>query len=249
VKLRFQIAHQTDIGRVRTHNEDSIAVWEPEPSSPLGPIAVVADGLGGHAAGEVASALAVSEVLGAYRSGEDVSPGELLRRGVNAAHTRILEHVAENPSLEGMGTTCTALAIAGSHAYVAHVGDSRAYLVSSAIRSLTVDHTVVQDLLASSRLDPKEAAYHPAAHVLTRALGMDEPLVVDLIRPVRIQDGDRFVLCSDGLTTHCAEAEIEAIVRAHDPTEACAKLVSLASERGGRDNISVVVVAVSTGPA
>jgi protein phosphatase len=248
LKLEFRIAHRTDVGRVRSHNEDAVGVWVPETSEEtsmdLGPIAVVADGLGGHAAGELASSLAVTEVIDAYRTTEGLAPGERLRRGVVRAHERILAQVEEHPALGGMGTTCTAVAIVGAHAYVAHVGDSRAYLDSGGLRQLTTDHTVVQELLANARVSAEQAAFHPAAHVLTRALGMKVPLAVDLVRPVRLRAGDRLVLCTDGLTGHCPPNEIEAITRTLDPPAACEALVERARQKGGSDNITIVVLSV-----
>jgi protein phosphatase len=245
LKLELRIGHRTDVGCVRTHNEDAVGIWVPESASEeLGPAAVVADGLGGHAAGELASALAVREVIDAYCSGVAPSPGERLRRGVVRAHERILADVEQNPSHGGMGTTCTAAAVVGAHAYVAHVGDSRAYHVSSGIRQLTTDHTVVQELIASERVRSDQAAFHPAAHVLTRALGMKLPLTVDLVRPVRLRRGDRIVLCTDGLTGPCTPAEIEEATRTLDPGPACEALVACARSRGGADNITIVIMEV-----
>ncbi len=230
---------QTDVGRRRKVNEDRYAL-APE----LG-LYLVADGMGGHTAGQVASELASEAVLQAVRAlaGAPQTLSEKLRAAVSAANREIFETAQAKPELAGMGTTLVALLAGEGRAALAHVGDSRAYLVrGEQIRQLTDDHSLVAELVRRRHISELAARDHPHRHVLTRALGVQRTVEPDLVEltPAR---GDTFVLCSDGLTGHLDDAEIGEVVSGAAELQAqCDRLVELANERGGEDNITVVQI-------
>jgi protein phosphatase len=237
--MELRAAARTDPGRRRPANEDAYAV-APE----LG-LYLVADGMGGHRAGHVASGLAARAALGSLRSlrQEPRSAVEKLRVSVAAANAEILASSRAKPELSGMGTTVVALLAEGERVALAHVGDSRAYLIRGAgIRRLTDDHTLVGELVRRGEISERAAGGHPQRHVLVRALGVRRTVEPDLLE-LTPEPGDAFVLCSDGLTGHVEDGEIAEIVsREPDPDAACAELVDLANRRGGEDNITVVVL-------
>ncbi|MFP3915881.1 MAG: PP2C family protein-serine/threonine phosphatase [Actinomycetota bacterium] len=232
--MRFQWASATHTGRVRSNNEDSVF----PPTAGEGdkaPLFIVADGMGGHVAGEVASRIAVDTATDI-----DDTPGT---RVVGANHALLLE-VSENPELAGMGTTMTLLEISEGVARVAHVGDSRAYLLRDGdLRQLTVDHTVAAEYVAAGQLSPEEAQNHPQRNMITRALGLTQDLMVDETEE-EARAGDRFLLCSDGVNSMLKDSEIAQQLEAETPEEAVWGLVEAANAAGGHDNISAVVVDV-----
>jgi protein phosphatase len=234
----LRTAAHTDVGLRRRGNEDRFAV-DPE----LG-LCLVADGMGGHSAGQVASTLAVATVLGTLRErkGSDASTSEKLRAALEDANRAIYQAARQNPQYGGMGTTIVALLVEGERAAVAHVGDSRAYRVRAGrIRQLTDDHSMVGELLRRNEITADEAREHPQRHVLTRALGVRGHVQPDLAE-LTLAPGDRFVLCSDGLTNHLDDPEIAKLASEFVDLEACcAALVALANRRGGEDNITVAV--------
>jgi len=235
--MRLIASATTDVGRRRRANEDRFAL-EPELSFFL-----VADGMGGHAAGQLASQLAVEASVQALRtlSGAVTSLTEKLRHAVAAANREIYATTERKPELRGMGTTLVALLAGGERIALAHVGDSRAYLVRGGrIRQLTDDHSLVAELVRRREITPTAARGHPHRHVLTRALGVRRDVIPDLAE-LTPASGDLFVLCSDGLTGHVVDAEIAEVVQGrHDLETACADLVALANSRGGEDNITVL---------
>jgi len=223
---------------MREGNEDSFLA--------SGSLAAVADGMGGHLAGEVASAAATDELRslqdGAPWRGER-SAGEALKWAVMEANRRIREMAAGDKSLEGMGTTITALLSDGDVVHLAHVGDSRAYLLRKGeLSQLTEDHTLVQELVKQGKLRPEDAKRHPQGSIITRALGVDADVQVDTAT-FKIISGDRLLLCTDGLTGVVDQATIRnVLLRVRDPQQASERLVALANEQGGPDNITVVVL-------
>jgi PPM family protein phosphatase len=229
--MRLRVGARTDVGRVRKGNEDSFTAEEP--------LYAVADGMGGHQGGEVASSVAL-EVLGTG----DGTLEELVRK----ANDEVVRRAAKDPGLSGMGTTLTALRREGDTLRLAHVGDSRAYLLrDGTIQRLTKDHSVVQRLVDEGRLTADEAEIHPQRSILTRALGVDEAVQVDqgAIEP---QPADRLLLCSDGLTSMVDEDAITGILVEHtDPQAAADALVEAANGAGGQDNITAVVIDVLEG--
>jgi protein phosphatase len=206
--------------------------------------------MGGHTAGQVASGLAAEAALNALRTlqGATMSLSEKLRYAVTAANREIYETGRVQPEFAGMGTTLVALLIVDGRAALAHVGDSRAYRVRGGrIRQLTDDHSVVGELLRRREISADAAREHPHRHVLTRALGVRSTVEPDLAE-LTPGPGDVFALCSDGLTTHVHDDEIgEAVGGEQDPQEAVDALVELANERGGDDNITVVIVRCEKG--
>jgi serine/threonine protein phosphatase PrpC len=240
---RIALGSLTDPGRVRARNEDNIYV-EPEDSPDArarGWVGIVADGVGGRQAGDVASRLAVETTRATFYASNDTGLGERLRSAVISANAAIFQSVLQSPGEAGMASTITAAALSDGQLYVAQVGDSRAYLVQKGrIRRLTRDHSLVDDLVRAGELTVEEARVHPARNRVTRALGADERVEVDLVQ-TSFEPGDVLILCSDGLHGLVEDAEIAAAV-ADDPQPAASNLVALANERGGTDNISVVIV-------
>lgn len=242
--MHWQAFGRTDRGRVRELNEDAYLV-RPD----LGVFAV-ADGLGGHAAGELASRIAVDCI---ERGMGDVAPelpaaerGARLRDAVRAASREILTHAARDPESAGMGTTVTAVAFSTAEpaCAFAHVGDSRAYLLSpdGRLRQLTTDHTWVQQQIDAGYLTPRQARSHPYANVLYRALGAEFDVAVDTFR-VELAPGDLLLLCSDGLTGMLSDDELRAILDPAGDLEALAQgLIDAANRRGGLDNTTVVLI-------
>ncbi|WP_199430234.1 PP2C family protein-serine/threonine phosphatase [Qaidamihabitans albus] len=240
--LVLRYAAGSDTGRRREENEDS-AFTSPR-------LLAVADGMGGHAHGEVASEVAIAAIADLDRRLTDVGTEELdpaaeLAQGVADAAERLDERVAANPDLAGMGTTLTALLWDGTRFALAHIGDSRGYLFREGeLSRITRDHTVVQSLVDEGSLAPELAASHPHRSVLTRALLADSPAEPDVsIQPVRA--GDRYLLCSDGLTDVVTDGEIGDVLESGgEPEEVVRTLIDLANSHGGPDNITCVVVDV-----
>jgi protein phosphatase len=228
----------TDTGMVRQQNEDSFIAEEN--------LYVVADGMGGHNAGEVASALAVTTLRSGAKDG--VNEADRLRELVQQANTAIYTASLDDSTQSGMGTTLTAVVVVPGvepRVMVANVGDSRTYLWRDQhLSRVTVDHSYVQELVNEGIITPEEARTHPRRNIVTRALGIDRSVAVDVFSQV-VRTGDRLVLCSDGLVDEVPDADIAATLAAHrDPQLAAEALVMLANENGGRDNTTVVVVDV-----
>ena len=232
-------AAQSDVGRKRRVNEDRYAL-----APDLG-FYLVADGMGGHTAGQVASELAATAALRSVRAldGAGASLAEKLRYAIASANREVFTTAQRRPERAGMGTTVVGLLAEEGRAALAHVGDSRAYLVRSGrIRQLTHDHSLVGELLRRREITEEDAREHPHRHVLTRALGVRRSVEPDLME-LSLEPDDLFVLCSDGLTSHVGDAEIAALLDGEgDLHAACGRLVDLANERGGDDNITVVLI-------
>lgn len=227
---------RSDIGKVRPINED--AYYLPKPGERF---CAIADGMGGHNAGEVASAIAVDTVAARLRD-KRLAPHERLRRAVYAANAAIYDRARENQSMSGMGTTVTVLLIEDGEAHIAHVGDSRCYLLrNKAIMQLTSDHSLVEELLLQGAITTEEARKHPKRNVITRALGTEPSVKVDLLR-VRLQSGDMFLLCSDGLSGHVSERDMLDILNSRMKGEnKVSALVDQAIDGGGHDNITALI--------
>lgn len=235
--MRFTIATATHVGRVRDGNED--AVYPTEDESSVGPVIVaVADGMGGHAAGEIASATAISAAL-------DAADASAVAR-VEAANAAVLAAAAADAARAGMGTTLTlAIFWPDGRLEMGHVGDSRAYLLrNDRLTQLTIDHTFVRELIAQGRLAPEDAATHPRRHMLTRTIGMGDVRVDSL--EIHLLPGDRVMLCSDGLTGMVSDTRVARILgNTSAPTGAVWSLVEAANAAGGQDNTTVAVVDVA----
>jgi len=239
--VRAIVGAATDVGRVRERNEDGFLTREP--------LFAVADGMGGHRGGAVASQVALeilSQMDGNSMAGDGAAEG--LADMVNQANEAVLERASEEPRLAGMGTTLTALVVQPGRIHLAHVGDSRAYLLRDGnLRQLTEDHSLVQRMVNEGKLTPEEAEIHPHRSVLTRALGVEAGLQVDT-ETLDVRSGDRILLCSDGLTTMISEEEIRRVVaESDDPQRAAEALVGAANAAGGVDNITAVILFVLDG--
>lgn len=240
--LRFSGAGVSDVGRVRPHNEDSAFV---------GPyVAVVADGVGGAAAGEVASATAAYAVSATAlgRFGQD--PERVLLDGIEAARASIRRGIQNDLNRLGMATTLTAVACDGRQVVLAHLGDSRAYLYrDGGLSQLTSDHTYVQHLLQTGRLHPSRVSRHPWRNVVLRSLDGDPVNDGVDVHRLAMSEGDRLLLCSDGLTDLVADERIAEVLAMADPHSAAAVLTQEALTAGGKDNITCVVLDLIDGPA
>jgi len=236
--MRLSSFAGSDVGRMRSGNEDSYFCGQT--------VFAVADGLGGHQGGEVASAAAVEPLAGldGRSFGDAGEAAEALAAAIREANEAIIDRAAGDPSLYGMGTTVTSAAVAGGQLQLAHVGDSRAYLLrGQALEQLTTDHTVVGELVRRGRLTPEQAAIHPERSILTRAVGLDPRVPVDTPDPVELRDGDQVLLCSDGLTEAVDEDQIaELLSAADDGDAACRSLIDAANAAGGPDNITVALL-------
>jgi PPM family protein phosphatase len=231
--MRIRVGARTDVGRVREGNEDSYVVRDP--------LFAVADGMGGHRGGEVASAMALETVSEVKLPEAGSAP--VLVDIVKQANRHVLERSEADRDLRGMGTTVTALAVEGGRAHLAHVGDSRAYrLRDGELQQLTHDHTLVQRMVDAGELTPQEAGVHPQRSILTRALGVEAEVLVDELT-LDLQEGDRIMICSDGLTSMVGDDRIHQILRDEtDPQAASDLLVDAANRAGGDDNITVIVL-------
>ena len=226
---------RTDIGCIREQNEDSLVV--------KAPLFVVADGMGGHAAGEVASEIAVNTLAECAPEHIDV---EALGRAVEQANRDIINAALAGEGREGMGTTCTAAMLEGNRLVIAQVGDSRAYLLQSGkLTQVTRDHSLMANMIDAGQITPEEARVHPNRSVITRALGNDPDTAPDLYQ-INVKDGDRLLICSDGLTSMIEDGEIQAVMnRVADPQECADMLVEGALAAGGLDNVTVIVADVN----
>ena len=225
---------RSDVGLVRTHNEDSFLLQAP--------LFVVSDGMGGHAAGEVASSIAI-ETIGqqAPGSADDV----LLGAAVESANTSVISAAEQGIGKPGMGCTATAVIIDKNHMAVAHVGDSRAYVLrQGTLVRVTHDHSYVEELVDSGQITADEARTHPSRSIITRALGSDPDMYADHFS-LEVGDGDRIILCSDGLSGMIGDGQIESLaVSSATPQQAADNLVAAALTAGGADNVTVVVIDV-----
>ena len=248
-ELRVEIGTLSDVGCVREVNEDNIRVIRPTDPNELakrGILVVVADGMGGHSAGEIASRLAVEVVVQRYAD-DTKEPGKALARSVEQANRVIIDAASKDARYAGMGTTCTALLLRGSLAYCAHVGDSRLYLVrGNDIFLMTEDHSAVMDLVKQGTITAAEARHHPDKNVIVRALGgRNDVEVATWEKPLSLRPGDTFLMCSDGLYDLVEDNELYDALRGALPQLACERLVELARQRGGPDNITVGIIAMT----
>ena len=227
----------TDIGKSRPTNEDSY--YLPQEGEHY---CAVADGMGGHNAGEVASAMAIDVFCREMRSADKLGSG-VLHRAVCRANKKVYERSRSAEKLSGMGTTFTGLALSERGVHIAHVGDSRAYLIRGGnIMRLTMDHTLVEEMVLKGLITPREAKHHPKRNYITRALGTAEEVEPDMIQ-IRLQRGDVFFLCTDGLSNHVEDCDIlEVTLRSMTWTDKLKTLVEAALNAGGSDNITAMYV-------
>lgn len=239
----------SDVGCCRQANQDLISYLKPADHAVLkqkGVLAIVADGMGGHQGGELASQLAVDAIQKRYYARPREAPPRSLKKAFAEANLFVYQRSLESQALHGMGTTASALVLKDRWIYFAHVGDSRIYRQRDGeLVRLTEDHTMVTEMVHRGLLTPEQARQHPDRYIVTRALGTRPE--VEIFAPKKVltvHSGDCYVLCTDGLHDLVADSEIQAIVASRSPYEACTELTTLAKRRGGADNISVGVLAV-----
>ncbi|HEX7317183.1 MAG TPA: Stp1/IreP family PP2C-type Ser/Thr phosphatase [Pyrinomonadaceae bacterium] len=239
---------QTDKGCVREINEDSGRMVRPNDPAMLaakGVLVVVADGMGGHSAGEVASQMAADVVSRVYYETR-AEPGAALKRAVEDANRQIHRAAAEDAEKHGMGTTCTALALCGGRAFAAHVGDSRLYMLRERqLYQLSEDHSAVNEMVKLGIITKEQARTHEDKNVILRALGTTPDVEVSVLEPFAVREGDRYLLCSDGLHDLVLEDEIASVLSETEDIHAAGeRLIAMAKERGGHDNITVGIIAI-----
>jgi protein phosphatase len=232
----FHVAYKTDVGKRRTNNQDAIKVNEALS------LFVVADGMGGHQAGEVASQMTV-EILERYIQEHlnVLTPETCIVEALVEANKRVYLKSLEVEDYRGMGTTCSVVLFKDDELHIGHVGDSRVYFIDDEIKQITRDHTLVDDLLHMGEISKEEAMVHPKRHVITRAIGTDPTVEVDY-QTVEQTNLKKILICSDGLTETMNDKEIINMVNTHSIEDSVEKLIALANDRGGTDNISVVLL-------
>ena len=231
----------TDTGRVRTANQDYVYA-SVEPVGSLPNLFVVADGMGGHQAGDYASRYIVENLVTYLQYTENSQIVPLLREGILKVNTQLYQESKEKPELSGMGTTLVAAVADENTLYVANVGDSRLYLVRDRIRQVTKDHSYVEELVSLGRLERGSKDYKDKKNILTRAVGTEDKLLVDFFE-VGLEPGDYILMCSDGLSNMLEDAEMEEIIGSDlELQEKAEKLITVANDNGGKDNIAVVLV-------
>lgn len=244
--MEIKVYGNTNIGRVRKNNEDAYGIY-PDLS-----LFIVADGLGGHAGGEVASRLAVETIKDGLVSTESYRPSVEIKdriiEAIRGANDRIIQQANIMYDLKGMGTTVVVVKLEEDNAMIAHVGDSRMYLIrKNKITQITKDHTVVEEYIRLGLLTLQEALYHPNRHMLSRALGVSYDIDVD-VADIQIAEGDIIILCTDGLTNMLSEKEILSAITElmPSPEKITDRLITLANNHGGIDNITVITICVDS---
>jgi protein phosphatase len=243
-QTNLSVGSATDVGQRRDHNEDAFVTFEAEDGAV---VLIVADGMGGHLAGEVASAIAI-EVLQRELTQPAADPPGVLKAAIELANQEIWAEAERDHEKTGMGSTIVAAIVVGNQAYLANAGDSPAYLVRAGLaEQITRDHGLVAEQIEAGLIREEDADHHPFRHILTRCLGAEGTVEVELYPPRQLQDGDVLILCSDGLTEHVRKRELGALVTADDTDEVARDLVAVANQRGGHDNITVVVARAGQG--
>ena len=245
----IKLAGLSDVGCQRENNEDRFAYWEGGDESQFqqkGRLFSVADGMGGHEGGAEASRIAVETIQEVYAGAQGEDTRAILFTAFQMAHQRILQYADNHPGLQGMGTTCTAVVLREHDLYYAHVGDSRLYLVrEDSIYRLTRDQSYVGKLVEQGIISTEEAGTHPQRHILTSALGAGAEVVPECPEePLSLEKGDNLVLCTDGLWSLLAEADMQKVVSSKKPDAACRELIKMARDQGGPDNITVQIARV-----
>ncbi len=231
----------TDIGKKRKVNQDYVYTSE-NPVGNLPNLFIVADGMGGHNAGDFASKLTVETLLNEIADSFEKNPVKILGKAIDAANDVIRRKASETPDMEGMGTTLVAATCLGKYLHVANVGDSRLYVIGREVRQITKDHSLVEEMVRIGTISHSEARNHPDKNIITRAIGVAVEVEPDFFT-VELQEGDVVLMCTDGLTNMLEDEEIRMILNGgRDIVEKAQALVDAANANGGRDNISVVLI-------
>lgn len=234
----------TDKGRTRNTNQDYVFCEENAVGS-FPNLFIVADGMGGHNAGDTASRMCVEEVVSQIEQSTKVTPIGTFEQAVAAANEKVFQASLSDKALNGMGTTIVATVVFGDTAYIVNVGDSRLYVYKDTFRQVTIDHSLVEEMVQSGKLNKEDMRTHPNKNIITRALGTNSDVKADCFE-IEVDEGDVLLLCSDGLSNMLEDEKIERIIRSNreDMSEAGRQLVQEANEAGGKDNISVVLIQV-----
>lgn len=236
---------KTDVGLMRTINQDSIFV-STEPVGKLQNLFIVADGMGGHKAGDVASRVSIEKFVKYVCSTHMTDPANILDSGIISVNKEIYDMANSNRDYSGMGTTFVAATISEYHLYIANVGDSRLYLIGRDIQQITRDHSLVEDMVRMGMIAKDEARTHYKKNVITKAIGVaeDKTATPDIFE-IEIEKGDKLLLCSDGLTNMVEDYDIKKIIKNSESLEeAVRRLIKQANENGGKDNISAILIDV-----
>lgn len=239
--MAMRVYAGTDIGQRRQVNQDYVYA-SVEAVGNLPNLFVVADGMGGHNAGDYASSCAVHVLVDTVREDANYDPIKIMRYGIESANLKILEEAAKSEARKGMGTTMVAATVVGNYVYVANVGDSRLYVIHQGIRQITKDHSLVQEMVRLGEIQEEEAINHPDKNIITRALGVTRSLDVDFF-DLEIQPDTMILMCSDGLSNMVTNEEIADLLRRPGNLKEKGKaLIRLANANGGKDNIAVVLI-------
>ena len=231
----------TDIGRKRKLNQDFVYSSD-EPVGNLPNVYIVADGMGGHQAGDYASKCTVETMVREIRGCFEKSPIRILSKAIRIANDQVRKKAREDESLLGMGTTVVAATCLGKYLQVANVGDSRLYIINDEVRQITRDHSLVEEMVRMGGIDREAARNHPDKNIITRAIGASDTIEIDFF-PEELKSGDIVLMCSDGLTNMLEDEEIGRILRSQGTIEERAEeLIEAANQNGGRDNIAVIVI-------
>ncbi|SDB22843.1 Stp1/IreP family PP2C-type Ser/Thr phosphatase [Butyrivibrio sp. INlla16] len=231
----------TDVGQKRKLNQDYVFSSDRRIGN-LSNVFIVADGMGGHNAGDYASKFTVNTMVEEIEKSFEQNPVRILENAIKKANQKLRAKAAEDEQLYGMGTTVVAATVMGRYLQVANVGDSRLYVIGDDIRQITRDHSLVQEMVRAGGLDPEEARTHKEKNIITRAIGADDTVDVDFFN-VELEKGDIVLMCSDGLTNMLEDQEIRMIVSGQrDIIEKAQKLVDMANQHGGKDNIAVILI-------
>ena len=237
----MNIFSATDIGQKRKMNQDYLFT-SGDPVGNLPNLFVVADGMGGHNAGDFASRYGVSVMVETVRRDRNFNPVKIMRNGMEAANREVLAQSRQDVSMAGMGTTMVACTVVGGYVYVANVGDSRLYVAGDdELLQVTQDHSLIAEMVRLGELTPEEGRHHPDKNIITRAIGTADEVRVDFF-DVRLESGNQILMCSDGLTNMVEDDRIFEILRGRKTEDVARTLVDEANLNGGRDNIAVIVV-------
>lgn len=231
----------TDVGQRRSTNQDFVYASE-EPVGNLPNLFVVADGMGGHRAGDFASRYTVEVILKSVRADRERNPIKIIRKAIETANLKVLEKANSSEELAGMGTTVVAATVIGHYIYVANVGDSRVYLIRDTIEQITKDHSLVEEMVRIGEINREQARNHPDKNIITRAVGVSSRVRIDFF-DIKLERSDIILMCSDGLSNMIEDDEIERIIKeGNDLPEIALELIGEANQNGGKDNIAVVLI-------
>ncbi|MGN0407944.1 MAG: Stp1/IreP family PP2C-type Ser/Thr phosphatase [Bacteroides sp.] len=231
----------TDVGVTRSVNQDFV-FYSTSPVGNLPNLFILADGMGGHKAGDMASRYTVETLVDLVTNAEEKDPISIINNGIQRVNSDILNKAKESEDYNGMGTTLVVSCIKDSILHVANVGDSRLYILDGDLKQVTRDHSLVEEMVTRGAIDRKSARHHEQKNMITRAIGGDDSVLPDFF-PVDIKPGNKVLMCSDGLTNMVEDAVIEKVLKnTQDIEEAARMLVDLANDNGGRDNVSVIII-------